>query len=109
MEQIIVTLPARPAEEGPASQVAAVGNSALQQLSAISPSIVREPSTLYYVLKRITDIALALFGILVLMPVFLTIALCIKLDDRGAVFHFREIIGYHGRRFFALKFRTMIP
>ncbi len=109
MEQIIVTLPARPAEEGPASQTAMVGSSALHQLSAISTSIVREPSTLYYALKRVADIALALFGILVLMPVLLAIALCIKLDDGGKVLHFREIIRYRGRRFFALKFRTMIP
>ncbi|MBA2682342.1 MAG: sugar transferase [Ktedonobacteraceae bacterium] len=109
MEQIIVTLPARPVEEGPASQKVAMGSSALQQLSAISTSIVREPSTLYYVSKRLADIALALFGILALVPVFLVIALCIKLDDGGKVLHFREIIGYRGRRFFALKFRTMIP
>ncbi|MDQ2902183.1 MAG: sugar transferase [Ktedonobacteraceae bacterium] len=109
MEQISVTLPARPAEEGPASQTAAVGSNALQQLSAISTSIVHEPSTLYYIAKRVVDIALALFGILAFMPVFLVIALCIKLDDGGEVLHFREIIGYRGQRFFALKFRTMIP
>jgi len=43
------------------------------------------------------------------MPVLLIIALCIKLGDGGSVLHFREIIGKNGRRFFALKFRTMIP
>jgi len=43
------------------------------------------------------------------MPVFLIIALCVKLDDGGSILHFREIIGKSGRRFFALKFRTMIP
>jgi len=42
------------------------------------------------------------------MPVLLVIALCIKLDDGGSILHFREIIGKNGRRFFALKFRTMI-
>ena len=34
-------------------------------------------------------------------------AVSIKLDDGGPILHFREIIGQHGRRFFALKFRTM--
>jgi exopolysaccharide production protein ExoY len=44
----------------------------------------------------------------VLMPVFLVIALCIKLDDGAEILHFRQIIGQNGRRYFALKFRTMI-
>ncbi len=60
-------------------------------------------------MKRLLDITLSAIGILVLMPVFLAIAICIKLDDGGKVLHFREIIGYQGRRFYALKFRTMIP
>src|SRR5260370_42418739 len=52
---------------------------------------------------------MSLVGIILLLPVFFIIALCIKLDDGGPVLHFREIIGQHGRRLFALKFRTMIP
>ena len=44
-----------------------------------------------------------------MLPVFLIIALCIKLDDGGKIIHFREIVGHQGRRFRALKFRTMIP
>src|SRR5215471_20236996 len=70
---------------------------------------IHHPSLLYFASKRCIDITLALFGIIVLMPVFLIIALCIKLDDGGSILHFREIIGKSGRRFFALKFRTMIP
>src|SRR5690242_433791 len=72
-----------------------------------STTCISEPSTLYHITKRSFDILLALIGILVLMPLFLVIALSIKLDDGGAVLHFREIIGLHNRRFFALKFRTM--
>ena len=101
MEQITVTLPQR-SEEVPASQ-ARVGVHA----GVISTTIVREPSMLYYAFKRFIDICLAVFGIVVLFPVFLIIALCIKFDDGGDVLHFREIIGMHGRRFYALKFRTM--
>ncbi|HJT59477.1 MAG TPA: sugar transferase, partial [Ktedonobacteraceae bacterium] len=72
-------------------------------------TIIREPSLVYFMAKRLVDIVLAFIGILLLMLVFLTIAICIKLDDGGEVLHFREIIGKHGRRFHALKFRTMIP
>lgn len=78
-------------------------------LSQVSATIDHEPSALYYVTKRLIDIILSLSGILVLVPVFLVIALCIKREDGGSVLHFREIIGLHRQHFFALKFRTMIP
>ena len=101
MEQITVTLPKRN-EEVSASSANKVG---LQGM--VSTSIIREPSMIYHVLKRLIDISLSILGILLLIPVFLIIAVSIKLDDGGPILHFREIIGQHGRRFFALKFRTM--
>ena len=103
MDQTTVILNKR-SEEVPASQVQ-LGN----LTGAISTTWVREPSMLYYTIKRFADIFLAIFGLVLLMPVFLIIALCIKLDDGGDVLHFREIIGMHGKRFYALKFRTMRP
>lgn len=63
---------------------------------------------LYLVIKRGLDIVISLFGILLLSPLFILVAVCIKLDDGGPVLHFREIVGFRGRRFRALKFRTMI-
>ncbi len=102
MEQITVTIPTR-AEEMPASKVMVSGIHA----GVISTGIVREPSLLYYLTKRTIDISLALVGIILLIPVFLIIAAYIKLDDGGDVLHFREVVGFHGRRFYALKFRTM--
>ena len=77
-------------------------------ISIADIEIVSKPSAFYLVSKRLLDIVLALLGILILIPLFVTIALWIKLDDGGDVLHFREIIGYRGRRFYALKFRTMI-
>jgi len=103
MEQIIATLPKR-SEEVPASQ-----RQMSIQVGMISTTIFREQSLTYYFVKRFLDVVLSFFGILALLPVFLVIAICIKLDDRGPVLHFREIIGQNGRRFFALKFRTMRP
>lgn len=72
-------------------------------------AIICQPSRTYYFIKRVCDILLALFGLIVLSPVFLSVALYIKLNDGGPVLHFREIIGMHGKRFYAWKFRTMIP
>jgi exopolysaccharide production protein ExoY len=103
MEQIIVTLP-KLTEEVSASQVKVGTHS-----SRVSAGIIREPANIYYASKRSIDFVLAFFGILVLLPIFLFIAVCIKMDDGGPVIHFREIIGKHGRRFYALKFRTMRP
>lgn len=103
MKQRMVTLPT-PSEGGSASQ----GTLSIDA-QAVSTSIVHKPTLFYHVTKRLIDVVLAAFGLLVLIPVFLIIAICIKLDDGGPVLHFREIIGYRGRRFYALKFRTMIP
>jgi lipopolysaccharide/colanic/teichoic acid biosynthesis glycosyltransferase len=71
--------------------------------------ITHNPSLFYCTSKRLLDIVLATFGIVVLLPVFLIIAIGIKLEDRGNIFYFREMIGLRGRRFIMLKFRTMIP
>ncbi len=60
-------------------------------------------------LKRLLDIVLATIGIVVLLPVFFVIAVCIKLEDGGDILYFREMVGLHGRRFTMFKFRTMIP
>ena len=76
--------------------------------NTISTAITHNPSLLYYALKRLIDIILAAVGIVVLLPVFLVIAICIKLDDGGDILYFREMIGLRGRNFTILKFRTMI-
>lgn len=81
----------------------------LSNQSTPSADVAHEPSQLYYIAKRFIDIVLSVVGIVALIPVFLVIAICIKLEDRGTVLHYREIIGHQGRHFFALKFRTMIP
>lgn len=44
----------------------------------------------------------------VLSPLFLLIAVSIKLDDGGPVFYRRRVVGQHGE-FDAFKFRTMVP
>ena len=46
--------------------------------------------------------------VLLLPPVFLLIAIAVKLTSRGPVFFRQERVGYHGRPFKILKFRTMV-
>src|SRR5947209_3293891 len=81
----------------------------MQTESTLFTETTRKAPLLYQVSKRVIDIVLATFGLVVLMPVFLAIAICIKLDDGGHILYFRKMIGLQSRRFFLLKFRTMIP
>lgn len=60
------------------------------------------------VFKNIMDRTLAAVGLLLLLPLFLTVALSIALTDRGPVFFGQERVGRDGRTFRMLKFRTMI-
>ncbi|HWZ18636.1 MAG TPA: sugar transferase [Ktedonobacteraceae bacterium] len=105
----ITIVATRHPEEGSASQVIANGTRSVIDTEPLRAERVYKPSQLYFLSKRFIDLSLSVFGIIVLMPVLLIIALCIKLDDGGSILHFREIIGEKGRRFYALKFRTMIP
>ncbi|MBE0542917.1 MAG: sugar transferase [Verrucomicrobia bacterium] len=58
--------------------------------------------------KRLFDVALASFGLLLLLPVGLLIALLIKLADGGPVFYRQVRIGQFGRPFPIWKFRSMV-
>ena len=57
--------------------------------------------------KRLLDIILSGCGILVLFPVYLAVAVAIKLDDPGPVFFRQKRVGIHKTHFNILKFRTM--
>ncbi|WP_312470565.1 sugar transferase [Neobacillus sp.] len=58
-------------------------------------------------IKKILDIILAFIGIVVLLPVFLLLIICIKLDSKGPVLFKQRRIGKDKSEFFILKFRTM--
>ena len=59
-------------------------------------------------LKRLFDLFCTVPGVIVLSPVFFIVSLIIKLTDNGPVFFKQERIGYRGKPFKMLKFRTMI-
>ncbi|MBO4821698.1 MAG: sugar transferase [Prevotella sp.] len=58
-------------------------------------------------LKRVADFVCALFGLVLLSPVFLAIALIIKFQKNGPVIFRQERIGYKGKPFTIYKFRTL--
>ncbi len=60
------------------------------------------------ILKRAFDIVCSLILLIILSPVFLILAIAIKLDSQGSVFYRQERITQYGRRFRIHKFRTMV-
>ncbi len=60
-----------------------------------------------YTLKRAMDISIAGFILLVGSPLWLLIAVAIKLDSRGPVLFRQERLGYQGWPFLLYKFRSM--
>ncbi|MGI8997099.1 MAG: sugar transferase [Pyrinomonadaceae bacterium] len=70
--------------------------------------LFREPlSGAARIVKRTMDIALASLALLVLSPLWLVVALLVKLDSQGPIFYRQERVGMDGRIFLFLKFRTM--
>ena len=57
--------------------------------------------------KRVSDLVIASMTLGILAPLWLLIALLIKLDSRGPVFYKQERVGMDGRVFLFYKFRTM--
>lgn len=59
--------------------------------------------------KRVLDLLGATLGLLALAPLIALIAAAIKVEGGGAVFYHQLRVGYRGKRFKMLKFRTMVP
>ena len=58
--------------------------------------------------KRVFDVVCSLILLVILSPVFLILAIAIKIDSPGPVFYRQERITQYGRRFRIHKFRTMV-
>lgn len=61
-----------------------------------------------FFLKRVFDVLASSIMLVILLPVFLILAIAIKLDSPGPVFYRQERITQYGKRFRIHKFRTMV-
>lgn len=61
-----------------------------------------------YRVKRLVDFVGAFFGLILLSPLFVGVAIAIKLTSPGSIFFCQERMGLHGKVFQLWKFRTMI-
>ncbi|PEC51999.1 sugar transferase [Bacillus sp. AFS096315] len=79
---------------------------ALQPL--LSKEIV-EKRRIYLITKRLIDLFGAIFGLILLLPVFILVAILIKLEDpKGPVFFYQTRVGKNGKEFKMYKFRSMV-
>ena len=74
--------------------------------ACLAASVSPHPCS-YAVVKRIFDIIVSLIALIALFPIFLVIALLVKVTSRGPVLYRSERIGLCGRPFLVLKFRSM--
>jgi lipopolysaccharide/colanic/teichoic acid biosynthesis glycosyltransferase len=65
------------------------------------------PGIVYAKVKRLWDVALALLALPALVPLMVVVGIAIRLDSPGPVFFRQERMGYRGRSFLMVKFRTM--
>jgi exopolysaccharide biosynthesis polyprenyl glycosylphosphotransferase len=84
--------------------------SEFQMLGRVPAPAVKAPIIVGsdYWLKRCFDFCFGVLLFLVLLPVYLLLALLIKLDSAGPIFFRQTRIGLHGRKFKVWKFRTMV-
>lgn len=76
-----------------------------------TPFLTISSTPMNYLALKTKDIFDRLFSasvLVLLSPVFLTIALAIKLDSKGPVFFKQKRVGLRGRKFLVYKFRTMV-
>ena len=58
--------------------------------------------------KRVFDIVVSFLMLIILSPVFIILAIVIKIDSRGPVFYRQERVTQYGKHFRIHKFRTMV-
>lgn len=60
-----------------------------------------------YLFKPLLDYLVAIVGIVLLLPIFLAVAILIKLESKGPVLFKQQRMGKNGRLFILYKFRSM--
>ena len=61
-----------------------------------------------FLLKRIMDVVLSIFVLLLVSPIMIAIAIAVRTGSKGPIFYRAQRIGRKGRTFTCFKFRTMV-
>ena len=69
---------------------------------------LKDNKKIYLFFKRLLDIVVSVIASLLAFPIFLVIALAIKLEDHGPVFYKHKRVGKNGKTIYLYKFRSMV-
>lgn len=82
----------------------------VEQVSEVYNVHLSKERVLYSMCKRAQDVVLSLIGLILLSPLFLFLAILIKIEDfSGPVFFSQTRVGKNGKEFKMYKFRSMVP
>lgn len=73
----------------------------------LAPYKLKTGQKIYRFFKSVLDYIIALIALVVLSPLFLIVAIAIKIDSKGPVFFVQKRIGKNGKEFNCVKFRSM--
>ena len=76
-------------------------------LAVVNIRYVPLTNTLNWIMKRIVDIVVALFGAVISSPIMILAAIAVKCTSKGPIIFKQERIGLHNKPFEMYKFRTM--
>ena len=62
----------------------------------------------YLTAKRVLDIVASVCGLILCSPIFLAVAIAIKIQDGGPVFYRQKRLTLNGKPFYLTKFRSMV-
>lgn len=62
----------------------------------------------YFFFKRLVDILLSIFGLIITAPIIIVTAIFIKIDSPGPIFFEQERVGLNGKYFKIYKIRSMV-
>lgn len=82
-------------------------NGVSAELQAESKVLETKSDIFYRIIKRIFDVLISGISLILLSPLFLIIALSIKLNSKGKVFYKHKRIGKNGEYIYLYKFRSM--
>ena len=63
---------------------------------------------MYEIVKRLLDILVGFISLLILIPFVLPIIFILKITAEGEIFYFQERIGFNNKKFYIIKFATML-
>jgi len=60
-------------------------------------------------MKRIIDVVFSMIALIILIPLYIVLAIGVRMSSKGPIFYSHERIGRYGKPFMIFKFRSMLP